>query len=708
MQVQTEEPVQIPETLPEPTPAPAPEPVSEPEPAPEPTPEPEIVSDPDFSTGTPWLFSNLAGAVTADTPTDLKDDFGLYANKELFVKTELAGSSSITGTLYDISPQVQKDLVNMFRGKRPDNHDARLAYDAFQLCLDWKSRNARGVEPLRERTDRLEAIHSLSDMSAYFLEVPSWDRAAYLWTWQTGANYQDSRFTNINILDDDSRVIGETKMLMLGDSSRYTGASAAEDPRWKARAELIKKLLLRLDYSEAEADRTLENCFAFETMLAGVIPDRLRKYEMYITLDYDSFTREELLKAEGDLPVLEELEHIGVPPQDTYVVPFSGMLEKLAALYTEENVPLMRGYLIAHEVYSAAWQLDRTAYDWFQECEMAEKGYSVKPWEESFFAGQVDSALPWPTARLYTDTYMNKKDKERITEFVEEIREAYRGMLMEADFLSDATREKALEKLDVMGALVLYPDDWEHYDCSELDIPSPREGGKLWEALNAANAKKTAMKLDQLNRPRDREEWLITPQFANCCYNPNTNCIQINGAFTRGGFYSSGMSKEEQLGMIGLVIAHEISHSFDSGGGQYDALGNVTDWWTPEDKAAFQVRVDRMAAYFKAIHPWQGANLPGDILTVEACADMAGLKCLLRVAAETEDFDYDAFFRAFAKTWFAEMNTERAKYSLGDSHPLPFLRINCTLQQYDEFLDFYGIEEGDGMYLAPEDRVAIW
>jgi putative endopeptidase len=303
---------------------------------------------------------------------------------------------------------------------------------------------------------------------------------------------------------------------------------------------------------------------------------------------------------------------------------------------------------------------------------------------------------------------MNKKDKERITDFVEEIRETYRGILLEADFLSDATREKALEKLDVMGALVLYPDDWEHYDCSELDIRPPREGGRLWEALNAAEAQKTAMKLDQLNRPRDREEWMITPQFANCCYSSDTNCIQINGAFTRGGFYSSGMSKEEQLGMIGMVIAHEISHSFDSSGASFDALGNVADWWTPEDKAEFQNRVERLETYYSNIHPWEGFDLPAAILTGEACADMAGMKCILRVASETEDFDYDAFFRTYADLWMMEFKVSLAPKYLSDPHPQGYLRINSVLQQFDEFLDYYGITEGDGMYLAPEDRVAIW
>ncbi|MBR5381534.1 MAG: hypothetical protein IK136_02820, partial [Oscillospiraceae bacterium] len=283
--------------------------------APSPTPEmtPEKVEEPDYSTGTPWLFSNLDGIVTADTPADPKNDFGLYANKELFVKNELPGSRATMGTMYDINPQVKKDLVNMFKGKRPGDHDARLAYDTFRLCMDWDGRNAQGVEPLRVRTDRLEAIDTLKDMSDYFLEVPCWDRSACLWTFQIGTDAADSGRTDINIVDDDSLIISETTRLLLGDSSKYADVSAKETPRWTARAELIKNLLLRLGYTEAEAESKLENCFAFEMLLAGAIPSRVQKYEKAMALDYKSYTREELLKTEGDLPVLEELESIGVP-----------------------------------------------------------------------------------------------------------------------------------------------------------------------------------------------------------------------------------------------------------------------------------------------------------------------------------------------------------------------------------------------------------
>ena len=120
------------------------------------------------------------------------------------------------------------------------------------------------------------------------------------------------------------------------------------------------------------------------------------------------------------------------------------------------------------------------------------------------------------------------------------------------------------------------------------------------------------------------------------------------------------------------------------------------------------IRNQKLEDYFNAMHPWAGQDFHGSIMTGEACADMAGFKAALRLASERENFDYDAFFRAFADLWISKGTLQAVYRSINDVHPLGYLRINCTLQQYDEFLDFYGITEGDGMYLAPADRVNIW
>ena len=176
----------------------------------------------------------------------------------------------------------------------------------------------------------------------------------------------------------------------------------------------------------------------------------------------------------------------------------------------------------------------------------------------------------------------------------------------------------------------------------------------------------------------------------------------------QGGAYNSDMSDEELLGTLGAVIGHEISHGFDSTGAQYDKDGNLAVWWTEEDYAEFLRRNQKMEDYYNAIHPWEGQDLYGSIVTGEACADMAGIKVALRIAAEKENFDYDAFFRAYAGLWLDKDTLQMIYRRINDVHPMGYLRVNCTLQQFDEFLNCYGITEGDGMYLAPEDRVNIW
>ena len=168
------------------------------------------------------------------------------------------------------------------------------------------------------------------------------------------------------------------------------------------------------------------------------------------------------------------------------------------------------------------------------------------------------------------------------------------------------------------------------------------------------------------------------------------------------------MSDEEVLARLGTAIGHEISHAFDRTGAKFDKDGNMKNWWTQEDKEEFKKRNAKLAAYYDSIHPWEGQDLEGGGKTGEACADMAGMKVCLKIAGEKENFDYDKFYRAYANLWMMKANLLTAQALVEDVHPMNYLRINCTLQQFDEFLDQYGITEGDNMYLAPEDRVNIW
>ena len=357
---------------------------------------------------------------------------------------------------------------------------------------------------------------------------------------------------------------------------------------------------------------------------------------------------------------------------------------------------------------SAASDLDRECYDWSNDCSNEIEGIEESSTDEEYCSQAISGMLKWPVAQLYTEAYLKEEDKERITEIVEEVKDAYHGILKDADFLSDETKEKAIEKLDAIDARVLYPDSWEKYNCEGLDFKGPKDGGTLWEALREIDAYEIRQEVEEISNPVDKERWTTSPQTFNCCYEPQTNSMYILGAYAQGDIYHSDMSDEEVLAKLGTAIGHEISHAFDRTGAQFDKNGDMKNWWTQEDKEEFKKRNQKLAAYYDAIHPWEGQDLEGSSMTGEACADMAGMKVCLRIASEDENFDYDKFYRAYADLWLLKENLMTAQALVEDVHPMNYLRINCTLQQFDEFLDQYGITEGDNMYLAPEDRVSIW
>ena len=654
----------------------------------------------DYSNGTPWLMVDLDGVVTEDTPADVKDNFALFANKEQILSRELKKDDSTVGTMFDVILAGEKDEQKMYEGDEPESHDAKLAFDLYHLMIDWDGRNKVGVEPLKKQTDAVESLDSIDELTGYLRNTSKENQRVGLWYAGSSKDREDSSRNVIKV---------SSERLLLMDSAEYSKPTEYGKAIKDAKMKLAKRILVKLGYTEAEAQQKTDNALAFETKLApSIYTAEEQGSEDILERTNNHYTRDELKEAEGKLPILELLDNTGYPENEDYVVTNPEFLKKLNELYTEENLQLIKDLIIVKTVISAASDLDRECYEWSEECSNEIEGVDAEPDDKATAAGYVSGSLKWAVAQLYTETYLHEEDKERITELVNEIKEAYHGILEDADFLSDETREKAIEKLDAIEPRVLYPDSWEKYEYKGLDFKGPEDGGTLWEALRAIDAYELQEEINELSAPVDKKKWTVSPQTFNCGYEPLTNSIYILGAYARGDIYSSEMSDEEVLAKLGVSIGHEISHAFDRTGAQFDKDGNMKNWWTKEDKEEFKKRNAKLAEYFNSIHPWEGQDLKGSIMTGEACADMAGMKVALRVASEKENFDYDKFYRAFADLWFVKENLMMARAGIEDEHPLNYLRINCTLQQFDEFLDFYGIKEGDNMYLAPEDRVNIW
>ena len=663
--------------------------------------ETETADNVDRTTGTPWLLSSLEGNVTADTPTSLKDDFYLYNNKDDILKTEIPAGQSYGGILSDAAGMLYDDLKNMLVNGQPQSHDEKLVTDLYGLLMDWEGRDAAGVAPLEEMTNHIEGISSIDALTQYFVHSEFNDVMSDLINVGLNANYSDSS-RNVIYIDSCS--------LILEDSAEYSQLTDNGKLKKEAYTELLENMLVKIGYSQEEAVKKIENCLTFEGRLSPAIYTKREMQEPDIIAKINNlYTRNELTASEGIFPLLEQLEErYGIPENVTYMVMGPQYFEKLNTVYTDEYLPEIKDYLIVHTVLGMAQYLDHECYIWNCECQNKINGVSTMLEDDAAYARLTGKLLPWPTARLYSSTYLSETDKQRITTLVNEVIEEYHGIIEEADFLSQATKDKAIEKLDAMGTKILYPDDWTPYSCSELNFVGKEEGGTLLDAINAIAEYENREMIEDSLALNDRSEWLETPLYFNCAYDRNSNNMYIFGCFARGEIYNSEMSDEELYAKMGMIIGHEISHAFDATGAQFDKTGTVANWWTDEDRTAFEQKNAKLAAYFDNIHPWAGQDFKGSIMTGEACADMAGFKCILRIIAK-KNFDLDTFFRKYAALWRTKITLQRATKQIAeDVHPMEYLRVNAVLQQYDEFLEFYGIKEGDGMYLAPEDRVNIW
>jgi len=661
-------------------------------------------SDPmkQYRTGSPWLCIDLEGVVTEDTPVNVKDDYGLYVNKDRLLTMEIPDGSSMAGPYADLNINQKKDITALFTGARTaEGHDAELAYILYDLYLDWDGRNAAGVTFLSDYEKTVNAIASLSDLNRLFIETPAAEQYEELSGVYIEPDMDDSSINMIYVTTTD---------LYLEDSAEYEKASELGKTTRDAKDKLVKAILGKMGHTEEEAVKMIDATIAFESLLAGSMftldeaqnPDIFEKIDNHLTID-------ELQELAGDYPIEDIIrQSYGYEDAETVLVEEVAWLQKLGEVYTGENLEAMKAWLVVHSVIDYCGFLDKECNDLLEEFQNTVKGRTGTASPEQTAAESTAASLPWAVARMYVDAYVSEEDKIAIAEMVEKIKVAYEEVIMGADFISEETKALSIEKLRNIRVRALYPDDWSDYECTGLTLRSKEEGGTLIEAILTMSAYTYEQSEDSYKEPVDKSLWAACPTEVNAFYNMSDNSVSILAAFARGELYYTGMSTEALYGGLGAVIGHEISHAFDANGSQYDVNGNYSDWWKEEDVAAFEAKNQALADYISSMYPWKGENFTGANLSSESCADMGGIKVMLLLAKEIDGFDYDVFFRTFANYYLTKERLTRVYTMLDDVHPMDYIRTNLTLQQFDEFLETYDIKKGDGMYLAPEKRVNIW
>ncbi|MBS5284500.1 MAG: M13 family metallopeptidase [Clostridiales bacterium] len=645
--------------------------------------------------GIPWIDSDLKENITADMELSPKEDFHLYVNHSWLLENEIPEGYSTSGPFLDVYMDTTKKAQALLEDETIEGHEAALCRELYQTWMDWDQRNALGMEPVMARVKDIRSIQSIEELSAFLCDEERRRNVPAFLSCVNSVDLNDASSYVVDVVNDG---------LLLQDSAEYEKRTEQGERYEKAFGELGAVMLKKAGFSQEEAEKVLEQVLELETELAGgtLTMEEQMSPDLFERIN-NVYTMEELKGLCSRFPVTEMIRSQGYGNGERLRVTEPDYFTVLDGLYNEENLEKIKSYMLFKYLTSMAFYLDQEAFDAEIQFENTVGGSTGRLPDEEYSFEVVMGSLTQPLSRAYIEKYDASKEKQDIVRMCEEIIGVYRRMLEDQEWMSEETRHMAVEKLENIKINAVYPDEWEDY--SGLSI----EGLSLTEALNEIGDFETARDWNRTNQKADRDEWEMNTLESNAYYNPQNNSINILLGILGSEFYHKDMTEEQLYGGIGSVIGHEISHAFDTNGAQFDKEGNLSNWWTDEDLDAFKARADRLIAYYDGITAYGGCQVPGKNIQTEAIADMAGVKCLLMIAEKKEDFDYDSFFRQYASVWRRLSSPEFEYICLNqDSHPLHYLRTNATLQQYEEFYETYDIQPGDTMYLAPEERVAVW
>lgn len=645
---------------------------------------------------TPWFNSNIYGTLAKYNPA-LKDDFYGTVNLEWLKGAKLKPGYVRSGAFTELQDTIDERLKSLMTDVTIPGHDSDLVRKLYAMWLDWDSRSNEGLADLGTQADKITAIKSISELSEYFKTEDSFYCETVIADFGLGRDNKDSESYNLEL---------SSTPLFLGDSAEYRNRTANGDRTKKMHDSVVTYMLRRLGYTDEFARNILESSYRFEEKIAA---HEMTLQECYdpsaVDKMYNPLTMEELRKKSPVFPFADIIAaHNAV--SDLMNLQEPEWLKALNELYTESNLEDIKAYLLAKLVKGYITLTDEAAYRQYQKLARERYGITESRPDKELAVDFVHGNLSVPVSRIYVERYVPEEAKKEVEEIIRQTVKYYRSMLNAEGWLSESTRKKAVEKLDAMRLNSAYPDKW--VDFSEFNFP---EGAGLYEAVKALRKYKLQKYFyDRLNTKVDHDLWINDVVVVNAYYQPSENSINIIAGIMGGDFYSPAMSYEEKLGGIGAVIGHEISHAFDTNGAQFGKTGNVESWWTEEDKAHFKKRADKLIKYLDTFRvDDSGENYNGSLVQTETIADMAGVKAMLGIAEGINGFQYDKFFRQYAKIWkmtmTRELNDMRVKT---DVHALPYIRVNAIVQQYEEFYGTYGINEGDKMYLAPDERVAVW
>ena len=577
--------------------------------------------------------------------------------------------------------------------------------DLYTMGLDSVRLNQEGITPVKNDVNQIMALNNLTEVAIAVARIHT---AAGNPLFGMGVS-ADLLNSNINAL------YAEQSGLGMGNRDYYFGQE--NEAKRKGYTEWLKKAFEI--YGAADAAAMAEDVMAFETKMADKFRNNVALRD--VEANYNPMSKADFVKRYAAFDWATYITEMGIGEFDKIIVGQPEVFDNLNSLLKSEKLSTIKNYLAASVLRSAAGYVGDDLYaahfEFFGR-QMSGQQEMRPRWKRAMAV--PNSILGEAVGEIYVKKYFPESDKQRMTDMVKNLQVALGEHIDALEWMSDATKAKAHEKLASFTVKIGYPDKWKDYSSLAIDAKQ-----SYWENIKRANTWYTRDNISKLGKEVDRDEWFMSPQTVNAYYNPTTNEICFPAAILQPPFYNSAADDAVNYGAIGVVIGHEMTHGFDDQGRQFDKDGNMNNWWTDEDAAAFKSRTDVLVEQFNKIEvlPAKGDQpaimADGALSLGENIADQGGLRVAYTAlqnsfgeAGKPEPIDgftaEQRFYLSYATIWGQNIRDEEiARLTKVDVHSLGRNRVNATLRNIASFYEAFGISDGE-MFLPENERIIIW
>ena len=635
------------------------------------------------------------------------DDFYQYAGGGWLKANPMKPEYSSYGVFNDLAETNRKQIRELFENLSKEKHAfgsvGQKVADLYNMAMDSVRLNKEGAAPLQKDLDKVKAFSKKADFTAFIA-----DQHLYKGNPFFGIGVDtDLKNSDLNVMWLSAGTSG------LPDRDYYLNTDADSKKKQEAYRVYLSKIFQLSGYKKKEAEKAAKVIYNIEYQFAEAKMSRAEARD-YNKL-YNIYTIDMLQKDYPAIQWAKYFELMGVKDVKQVILTepkVMAVAQKLMSTLSEQDIKYyVAGLIIKSSTSVLSDDFVNANFDFYGRLLNGQKEQKAR-WKRAL--GFPNSLLGEAVGELYVSKYFAGESKAKMLKLIDNLRKALATRIANLAWMNDTTKINALVKLNSFTVKVGYPDKWRDY--SKLTIDPAKS---LYDNVAAATYVETLRNLEKFGKPVDKSEWGMTPQTVNAYYNPTTNEICFPAAILQAPFFDVNADDATNYGAIGVVIGHEMTHGFDDQGRNFNADGNMVDWWTAGDSKRFTAAAEKLAAQFDQITVVGDLKANGHLTLGENIADQGGLRISYDAFKTTQQFQEgkeidgftpsQRFYLSYGRIW-AEHMTEEAIYqqTKSDPHSIGRNRVNATLRNIDTWYDAFGVKEGDKMWLAPAERAIVW